>query len=850
MIKQSQSKNNNKTAGMHEDSFAELNPNPVLEFDFNGVLTYINPAGKELFPGILMETAGHPLLEELLEETKSCTGNSLKSIVREISIGPRTYEEHISIIPWLHRTRICVFDITRRSKVEVARKTHQEHLEELVEGRTMDLEILNEQFRKEIIERNRIEKQLRRRIEIEQILQDIATRFVRFHSKELDTSIDYALTLLGRYSEADRSFVFLLSKDNITAVNTHEWCAPGIAPNIQHMQNMPLNHFSFVFPRLKSGELVYIPRIDGLPNNAANEKDKMAFYGLKSMILVPLSFRSKMLGFMGFLTINEYKEWVEDDRRMFEVVSGIFSNALARRKDRDKLRQSYRKVAALKRKAESANRLKSQFLANMSHDIRTPLNAILGFTDLLLKNQPEGKTLEYLQKIKVSGEGLLKLIGDILDFSKIEAGQLDIQRRTFKIQDMLNTLKTVFEHRFKAKNIDFNISVSRRTPELVYNDKWRINQVLTNLLSNALKFTVQGHVCIIVRYKKTADHLEIIVKDTGSGIPKNQWERIFNPFDQGQYTDTESVKGTGLGLAICKNLVELMNGTIHVRSNKDNGSRFILEIPAHSNKVRPEDVEPRMDYDQDGAIEEKRGNIILVAEDNPVNRELILEQFNKEGFHSILMAENGREAVDMAMTHMPDLVLMDIHMPVMDGNQAITELKHKNFPNPIVGLSAYAMREDVEKSMDAGAVGYITKPIDFNRFFSRIGLFLKPKQTSAEIKPPPVETETPKFPDDAYLISGPVSERIRELFLKEINAKIKELENITTSESQADARRDEIKGIAHGYKGNAGYFNLSALEGVARDLDKAVNAKIPATELLKLTNELLKCLKRIAKDNK
>lgn len=848
MTKRSEYKDNKTGAGLGGDSFSQLNPNPVLEMDFSGVVTYINPSGKGIFPGIEGKGPDHPLLQELLDLAKGCGDESRKDLVREVRIGPRIYEEHISVIPHLRRIRIQVLDITERAKMEVALKTNQEHLEELVESRTVDLEILNEQFRKEIEERNRAEHQLRRRVEIEQILNSIATRFIRFRSKELDQSIDNALELLGRYSEADRSFVFLVSKDGVIADNTHEWCAPGIASNMERMRNVPMDTFSFVFPRLKKAEIVHVPQVPELPAKADPEKEEMSMHGVKSMVLVPLTIRKKLLGFMGFLTTREYKEWAEDDMRMFEVVGGFFSNALARRTDREKLRQSYRKVAALKRKAESANRLKSQFLANMSHDIRTPLNAILGFTDLLLKENPSGKTWEHLQKIKVSGEGLLKLIGDILDFSKIEAGQLDIHFQTFKLPEMLDALRALFEQRFKAKGLAFSINISRQSPALVYNDKWRINQILTNLLSNALKFTIEGYVCIILRFKRTSDKLEFIVKDTGPGIPRDQWEKIFDPFDQGQYLDPESIKGSGLGLAICKNLAELMGGSIRVRSTEGDGSRFILEIPVNATRVRPEEAEPRMDYDQEGAIEEKRGNTILVAEDNPVNRELILEQFNKEGFHSILMAENGREAVDMAMANMPDLVLMDIHMPVMDGNQAIAQLKARDFPNPIVGLSAFAMREDVEKSLAAGAVGYITKPIDFSRFFSRIGLFLKAKPV-AQLKTESIEELTLE-PDEAYQISGPVSQRIRELFLKDLSEKIRELEDITSGEDEAGGRRDDIKRIAHGYKGNAGYFSLTALENISRDLDKAVNREVPADELLKLSIKMLNCLKRIAKENK
>jgi signal transduction histidine kinase/CheY-like chemotaxis protein len=762
-----------------EKSFPYLNPNPVIETGLDGGVTYMNPAARRAFPDLEAYSAKHPMLEGLSAEAEKCPDNGQSNLVRQVQDGVKIYEEHISIIPHLRRIRIYAMDITERAGMENALRVHQERLEEIVEARTVDLEILNEQFRKEIDERTNTENKLHQRVEMERILNDIATRFIRFRSSALDGSIDYALRLLGEYSGADRSFVFLLCKDGVTASNTHEWCAEGIPPNIRHMQNVPLETFSFFFDSFKNLQTFHVPDSSALPAGAAPEKDEMAAHDVKSMVCVPLGYRKKMLGFMGFLTIRQARGWAEEDLRMFEIVVGIFSSALMRKQDREKLRESYQKVAALKRKAEAANRLKSQFLANMSHDIRTPLNGILGFTDLLFKNNPDSTSSEYLEKIKVSGEALLNLIDDILDFSKIEAGQLDIHHRTFKVNEMIENLRAIFEHRLAAQGVEFQVKRTGRVPAMICNDKWRINQVLINLLSNALKFTDSGYVCLAVRYKRNTDRLEFRVKDSGIGINPGDKEKIFDPFSQAHLSFKPGKKGSGLGLAICKNLADLMGGSIGVRPAQGKGTEFIFEIPANSDRVREEDAEPKVELNLDSAIEEKKGNTILVAEDNPVNRELILEQFKKAGFHSILIAENGREAVDMALEHLPDLVLMDIHMPVMDGNEAIAELKRGDFPNPIVGLSAYAMREDVEKSLNTGAAGYITKPIDFDRFFSKIGLFLKPKPVqAAPDQESRAEKEVEPGPAEDYRISVPVSERIRGLFLKDIKEKTVELEKI------------------------------------------------------------------------
>jgi len=523
---------------------------------------------------------------------------------------------------------------------------------------------------------------------------------------------------------------------------------------------------------------------------------------------------------------------------------------------KEELKKSYEEVVSLKEKAEAANRLKSQFLANMSHDIRTPLTGIMGFADLLFKRERRAGQKEHLQKIKVSGEGLLNLINDILDFSKIEAGQLDIYKRTFVLEDLIETIRSIFEIQFEQKNIDFEIKIAENVPTMVCNDKWRINQVINNLLSNALKFTNEGKVSIDVGCEEPGDMIVFKIKDTGIGIPKKNLKQIFDPFSQMHPPDEFKKGGTGLGLPICKNLTLLMGGRLTVRTKPVVGSEFTIEIPVNKEQVEREAVSDDLEMAPAVDIESMTHNKILIAEDNPVTRELMVEQFKDAGFGAIVLAANGKEAVQAALDHAPDLILMDIQMPVMDGNKAIAELKQKGYKGAIIAISAYAMRENIDKSLETGAMGFITKPIDFDKFFSQIGRFLKTKngkeargKSKKKVKTGSITFEKKSLEEYEYVIKDTVSEKIKNIFMADAQNKLEIIVGIFENNEFAN-KKEEVKRIAHGYKGNARYLGLSGLEAAARELDRAFTDNEPGQTSIKLSKKLASVLKRILQENR
>ncbi len=370
------------------------------------------------------------------------------------------------------------------------------------------------------------------------------------------------------------------------------------------------------------------------------------------------------------------------------------------------------------RKAESANQAKSSFLASMSHEIRTPLNAIIGFINLLAKDETDPKKLEYLTTVQHSSSSLLGVINDILDISKIEDGKLDIDAIDFDVYEQINELKMFFQSIAESKDIRLNLNIDSSVPQYLRSDLLRLKQVVSNLVSNAIKFSPEdSEVNIDLEYK--GPQLFISVTDAGIGISEEAKKRIFNPFEQAESSTTRSFGGTGLGLAISKKLVELLGGEITVRSELGKGSVFSFYIDAPEAKESVEDVIEDKEYKFEGKV--------LVAEDNKTNQMLIKILLDDMGLN-YKVVDDGEEAVQAFLDEEFDLILMDINMPNMDGLEATKQIRKANKDNhtiPIVALTANAMKEDVKKYHKAGMNSHVSKPINNALLAKELSRFLK-----------------------------------------------------------------------------------------------------------------------------
>ncbi|MDD3567931.1 MAG: PAS domain S-box protein [Bacteroidales bacterium] len=371
-------------------------------------------------------------------------------------------------------------------------------------------------------------------------------------------------------------------------------------------------------------------------------------------------------------------------------------------------------------RAEESDRLKSSFLANMSHEIRTPMNAIVGFSEILLRpNLTNDKQKLYTEVLNASCNQLLGIINDVLDISKIETGQVMIHRAELDINKMLRGIKSMFAH--NANNKKNQLTLSLHLPDencLMYTDEGKVTQVVTNLVSNAIKFTDNG--TIEIGYHVDGEDIEFWVKDTGIGISPEDQPIVFDRFRQVDSSLKKNYGGTGLGLSICKAYVEMLDGDIGVQSQVGKGSRFYFTLPFIS--VQSKAPKPSRSLHQSYDF---KGKTILVAEDEPANFFYINELLRETGA-SIIHVVNGAEAVDRVEQNSNiHLILMDIKMPVMNGIRATEIIRSKGNSIPIIALTAYAMAGDKEKCLSAGCSDYVVKPIVRDELFSTIDMYLR-----------------------------------------------------------------------------------------------------------------------------
>jgi signal transduction histidine kinase/CheY-like chemotaxis protein/ABC-type amino acid transport substrate-binding protein len=392
--------------------------------------------------------------------------------------------------------------------------------------------------------------------------------------------------------------------------------------------------------------------------------------------------------------------------------------------------------------AEQANKAKTTFLSNMSHDIRTPMNAIIGFSTLA-KNHIDQKerVQDYLDKISAASNHLLSLINDVLDMSRIESGRMHLEETECNLKEMLNNLSSVTIFDRKEKNLNFTMDTTGVADEVVYCDRLRLNQVLLNLLSNAIKFTEQGDSIWVKVAEKPGDEeaigmYEFRIKDTGIGMSEDFITHVFEPFERERTSTVSGIQGTGLGMSITRNIVEMMGGTISVTSRKGEGSEFIVVLPMKKGQRQEEQPvvpDERKGTDTEAVAERAhlQGQRVLLVEDNALNREIAADMLSEAGL-IIEEAEDGQAAVNLLLEKGAGyyrLVLMDIQMPVMDGYTATRTIRGFEDPVlaniPIIAMTANAFEEDQKKAMDAGMNAHIAKPVDVEKLLDTLERILR-----------------------------------------------------------------------------------------------------------------------------
>jgi len=415
------------------------------------------------------------------------------------------------------------------------------------------------------------------------------------------------------------------------------------------------------------------------------------------------------------------------------------------------------RILAARRKAEAADHAKSEFLANMSHEIRTPMNGILGMAELLLMSEMTTTQKDHAQTILQSGNALLTIINDILDFSKINDGKLELESAPFDLRALVDDVTALVKPTTDAKSLEITSRIHPKLPANFVGDAGRLRQILVNFVGNAVKFTDEGHVAINI--SGTADNniarLNISVEDTGIGIPEDRIDLIFEKFNQVDNTDSRAFEGTGLGLTICQMLIEKMGGSIQVESTLGHGSKFTfqLSLPVHQTKQavlnepadtldaqinnlkkivqHTHDTDAPQNHPDTPTMGDQETPCVLVVEDNLVNQKVVgafLESLNID----YMIVEDGQQALDILEENTPDLVLMDMSMPVLNGIDATIEIRRREAPlekhTTIIGLTANAIKGDREKCLAAGMDDYLSKPIDLAKLQACLQTWLLPQE--------------------------------------------------------------------------------------------------------------------------
>ena len=571
---------------------------------------------------------------------------------------------------------------------------------------------------------------------LEGIAQDLDLYSV-IHSQNLlaqETNIDSLLKqmmqILLEVSGAERGFLLLKDDDwSIEAFKSTQG-EESILERIPLQKNMlSLDMINYA---ARTGQRVNLDQFSGHLDDIYLNRVKP-----QSLVIQPAIVSSRMIALIYLEHTRIKNMFTENKQEMIELLSAqiaislnnarIYIDLEQRVRERTKaLAAQNEELAVARKKADDANEAKSEFLANMSHELRTPLNAMTGFSELLTTLVSDTKQKSYLDAIKAAGRILLTLINDILDLSKIEAGRLDITYAPVNLKAVFMEIEQIFDIKIREKRLGFSAAHDQNLPEWLYLDEIRVRQVLLNLVGNAIKFTENGYVKISSHCRPKGENsvdLTLSVEDTGIGIPKAEQQRIFKAFEQQTDQDTAKYGGTGLGLAISKRLVELMDGTLGVVSAPGKGSRFnveLFDVKIASSEKHLVETGP-ITFETIEFTPAK----VLVVDDIESNRILLKEILSKVALE-VITANNGQEAVLLAKSLKPKLILMDIRMPVLSGFEAAAQLKtHRETSHiPIIALTASSTKREKDLAFRQGFDGFLPKPLSFDRLVSEISKHL------------------------------------------------------------------------------------------------------------------------------
>lgn len=564
---------------------------------------------------------------------------------------------------------------------------------------------------------------LARWMEFERLLMHWSLRFMTLEAARVPATIDVALAEMGEFVGADRTYIIAYDFAAGDCSNIHEWCAAGIAPQIDELQHVPLAGLDAWLTAHRNGEIYQVPLVQALdpedPLRAILEPQ-----GIRTLVTIPLMDTSGCFAFLGFDAVRQARNWDRIDTTTLKMMADIFANALVKRRQHLQLQEiqrqlveSSREAQAQAQRADAANEAKSRFLAMMSHDIRTPLTAMLGMNELLADTTLNATQARYVQTIGRAGDTLRAILGDILDFSAMESDGFRLQMEPLDLPGTLADAVELLHSRAAERGNRLLVQIDEAVPRGVLADRARISQLLWNLLSNSIKYTEGGDISLRARLERWEDRVAwvtISVADTGAGIPEEQLTRIFEPFTKVVRDSVKQAGGTGLGLAIVRRLVDAIGGDVSIRSQEGVGTVVTLSLPFMRASLVPAAAVQDQDADRQPLRVDRLASKphVLLAEDDPDVREAAAETLVLLGC-DVTEASNGQAAVQACARERFDVVLMDCRMPVMDGFAATREIRRQEGAGrrtPIVALTAALMEHERQAAVAAGMDDILPKP--------------------------------------------------------------------------------------------------------------------------------------------
>lgn len=535
--------------------------------------------------------------------------------------------------------------------------------------------------------------------------------------------------------------------------------------------------------------------------------------------------------------------WLEEFSQLahtFNNMAGDISEDIQRREKHKKELEKAREIA------EDAARTKAMFLANMSHEIRTPMNAIIGMSYLALQTDLNKKQREFIEQVNSAAKSLLGIINDILDFSKIEAGKMTIEKKAFDLKTLIKELLAMHKYQAQNKGIELIFDTSDKLllddAPYIIGDQLRISQILNNLLSNAIKFTESGFVKLSVNSQKNDDgtlHVAINVEDSGIGMSEEQLKKLFEEFTQADDSTSRKYGGTGLGMAISKNLVQIMDGDLSVKSVETKGTTFTLTFDFRTAQIDRSQLNTTEKATDHNVL---KGIHILLVEDNEMNQKLAIELLSNKGIQ-ITLAQNGQEAVDLVLANEPDffeMVLMDIQMPLLSGDEATKRIRENQSYDqlPIIAMTASVLSEEIEQYIQIGMQDYIGKPVEPEQLFETIIKYTHSDSLQKDI----VITEEKQ---DEIVIDGLNTQRglkysgnSQKLYLEMLHDFIDRYKNFE-NDLKTFIENDDVSSaerLAHTVKGILGTIGAEGLQQKAESLEDALKSN-DALYSLKLLDE-------------